>query len=145
LKNCKRRSGPEQVTLAHRTTGGEMSRGSGRTAIADTDAFASGGEVDTGGEWRTATPVRTKEIPGESQPSEVVKFALTEVATVPRHVPADRVEGVADTAVAGLFVNITLESPSRSGWDSTCGRNDPPEGWLSTEDRWCPVPGVCRW
>jgi hypothetical protein len=55
--------------------------------------------------------VRTKEVTfrGESQPSEVAKFALTEVATVPRHVPADHVEGVADTAVATLFLNITPE------------------------------------
>jgi short subunit dehydrogenase-like uncharacterized protein len=103
---------PEQVTLAHRITGGVgLSRGSGRTAIANADAFASGGEIYNGGEWRTETPVRTKEVtfPGESQPSEVAKFALTEVATVPRHVPADHVEGVADIAVATLFLNITPE------------------------------------
>jgi short subunit dehydrogenase-like uncharacterized protein len=103
---------PEQVTLAHRLTGGVgFSRGSGRTAIANVDAFVSGGVVYTGGEWRTDTPVRTKEVvfPAESQPSEVVKFALTEVVTVPRHVPADHVEGVADAAVATLFVTITPE------------------------------------
>jgi short subunit dehydrogenase-like uncharacterized protein len=103
---------PEQVTLAHRITGGVgMSRGSGRTAIANADAFVSGGEVFTGGEWRTGTAARTKEVtfPGESQPSEVMKFALTEVVTVPRHVRADHVEGVADTEVATLLANITPE------------------------------------
>jgi short subunit dehydrogenase-like uncharacterized protein len=102
---------PEQVTLVHRVTGGGFSRGSGRTAIANADAFVSGGVVYTGGEWRTDVPVRTKEVvlPGESQPSEVVKFALTEVVTVPRHVPADHVEGVADAALATLFVTITPE------------------------------------
>jgi short subunit dehydrogenase-like uncharacterized protein len=103
---------PEQVTLAHRVTGGAgFSRGSGRTAIANADTFASGGVAYTGGQWRTDMPARTKEVvfPGESQPSEVVKFALPEVATVPRHVPADHVEGVADSEVAMLFANFTSD------------------------------------
>lgn len=103
---------PEQVTLAHRITGGTgISRGSGRTAVANADTFASGGEIYTRGGWRTGTPARTTKVtfPGDSQPSEVVKFALTEVVTVPRHVPADHVEGVADTEIATLFLNITTE------------------------------------
>ncbi|WP_454197213.1 saccharopine dehydrogenase NADP-binding domain-containing protein [Nocardia sp. Marseille-Q1738] len=103
---------PEHVTLAHRITGGTgISRGSGRTAVANADAFTSGGEVYTRGGWRTETPARTTKVtfPGDAQPSDVVKFALTEVVTVPRHVPADHVEGVADTEIATLFVNITAE------------------------------------
>ncbi|WP_039804495.1 saccharopine dehydrogenase NADP-binding domain-containing protein [Nocardia araoensis] len=103
---------PEQVTLAHRHTGGAViSRGSGRTAIANADAFTSGGPIFTDGAWRTDLPARTTELtfPGTVRPVQVVKFALTEVITVPRHVPADHVEGVAETEVAALFADLTPE------------------------------------
>ncbi|WP_159839911.1 saccharopine dehydrogenase NADP-binding domain-containing protein [Nocardia sp. CY41] len=103
---------PRQVTLAHRHTGGAViSRGSGRTAIANADVFASGGVVFTGGTWRTDVPARTTEItfPGVPQPVRVVKFALTEVLTIPRHVPADHIEAVAEAEVAALFAGLTPE------------------------------------
>ncbi|MGY2151447.1 hypothetical protein ACW9HM_18430 [Nocardia gipuzkoensis] len=103
---------PCQVTLAHRHTGGAViSRGSGRTAVANAGAFASGGEIFTGGAWRDDVPARTTALtfPGAPQPVEVVKFALTEVVTVPRHVPAEHVEAVAEAEVAALFADLGAE------------------------------------
>ncbi|MGK8524395.1 saccharopine dehydrogenase NADP-binding domain-containing protein [Nocardia asteroides] len=101
---------PRQVTLAHRLTGnGVLSRGSGRTAVANGSSWAGGGAIFTDGAWRTGIPARTTKVtfPGATHPTEVVRFALTEVVTVPRHVPADHVEGVVEAEVAALFTDLT--------------------------------------
>jgi short subunit dehydrogenase-like uncharacterized protein len=102
----------ESVTLAHRITGGTgISRGSGRTALANAEWWADGGLIYTSGDWRTGTSAQTREVtfPGQSRPTEVVKFASAEVVTVPRHIRANHVEGVAEAALAAVFGGFTPE------------------------------------
>jgi short subunit dehydrogenase-like uncharacterized protein len=102
----------EYVVVAHRfaDTGG-LSRGSGRTAVANTEMFKDGGVIWTNGEWRADTPARCTSIlfPGTTEPLPVVKFALPEIATIPRHIRARHVEGVAEAELVAGFAGITPE------------------------------------
>jgi short subunit dehydrogenase-like uncharacterized protein len=114
----------QDVVVAHRTTGSAgLSRGSGRTALANSDLFTGGGLSFSDGEWRAGVPGRHTSItfPSEPAPSPVLKFAMPEVATIPRHVPARHVEGVADAALAGIFAAITPELVERLPTDPVQG------------------------
>lgn len=102
----------DEVVLVHRLSGlGALSRGSGRTALANLEFFATGGPVYLDGEWRPDEPARTTSyrLPGATEPVPVVKFGVPEIATVPRHVAARRVEAVTTAEVAGLFSSVTPE------------------------------------
>jgi short subunit dehydrogenase-like uncharacterized protein len=101
----------DEIVLAHRFTGPTgLSRGSGRTGLANLDLFRSGGLVHTGGRFADA-PVRTSSLlfPGDQEPSPVAKFALPEIATIPRHVTAGHVEAVGEADVVALFAAVTPE------------------------------------
>lgn len=100
------------VVVAHRTTGSAgLSRGSGRTSLANLATFVGGGVVHVDGEWRDDVPSTRTSVtfPGDVAPSPVVRFAMPEIATIPRHVRARHVEGVSDAALAALFTALTPE------------------------------------
>jgi short subunit dehydrogenase-like uncharacterized protein len=88
-----------------------LSRGSGRTALANLDSFADGGLSYQDGRWRAGTPTKCTSFtyPGSAEPSPVVKFALPEIATIPRHVSARHIEAVADAELATRFAAVTPE------------------------------------
>lgn len=87
------------------------SRGTLRSALANLAAFTTGGDVYDRGQWRPDTSARRTSMtfPGSPDPVPVVKFALPGVVTVPRHVPAHRVEGVARAELVAAFSSITAD------------------------------------
>ncbi|HLT59732.1 MAG TPA: saccharopine dehydrogenase NADP-binding domain-containing protein [Microlunatus sp.] len=96
------RLGPlAEITISHFLSGGGYSRGSLRSAADTLEAIRSGGLGYVDGEWRTGIPARTTLItrPGESAPTAMVKVPLSEVITIPRHVPVRRVESLVEAAV----------------------------------------------
>lgn len=101
----------EAVTIAVDLTSGmaSPSRGTLRSALANLEAFTTGGEIYDRGEWRPDAQVRhtSMSLPGNPEPVPVVKFALPAVATVPRHLPADWVEGVARAELVAAFSSVT--------------------------------------
>ncbi|XTP37521.1 saccharopine dehydrogenase NADP-binding domain-containing protein [Mycobacterium sp. TJFP1] len=101
----------DTVTLVHRISGGVgISRGSGRTALANKDSwFRPLTYVE--GQWRSDTPEKATAFtfPGDSAPSEVIVSALTEIVTVPRHVRANYVQGLAEPALTAMFANVTSD------------------------------------
>jgi short subunit dehydrogenase-like uncharacterized protein len=102
----------EDVVVAHRSVGSPgLSRGSGRSALANSEIFANGGLSYEDGEWRTGIPAKCTSVtfPGSPGPSPVTKFAMPEVVTIPRHVDARHVEGVTDAELAARFTAITPE------------------------------------
>jgi short subunit dehydrogenase-like uncharacterized protein len=102
------RIGPlQEITTAHKIVGGGgMSRGSLRSLLETVEVLKSGGLSYEDGEWLTDTPTRRTSIvfPGDSEPIPVVKFALQEVITVPRHVRVRHVQGLAE---AGLSTRLS--------------------------------------
>jgi short subunit dehydrogenase-like uncharacterized protein len=103
------RVGPvaEVVTTHLISGGGGMSRGSLRSFAAAAATFASGGLEYRDGRWRPGAPGRrTITGPDGVAPLEVVRFPMVEVVTVPRHVPAGRVEGLVDAALGDRFAAL---------------------------------------
>lgn len=102
-----------EVVVSHFIAGGGgMSRGSLRSLLSTAESLRDGGLVYDGGQWRAGAPPRhvTVTIPGNAEPTEVVRIPLTEVVTIPRHVQVGYLEGVADTAmVAPLATPLTTE------------------------------------
>jgi short subunit dehydrogenase-like uncharacterized protein len=98
------RVGPvEEITSTHVIAGGGgMSRGSLRSVVETIDAIKAGGLAYDGGEWRAGTPARHTSItlPGDSEATSVVKFPLSEVVTIPRHVHVRYIEGLAEAALS---------------------------------------------
>jgi short subunit dehydrogenase-like uncharacterized protein len=103
----------EQVSIAVDLAGGASSpsRGTLRSVLASLETFTSGGEVYDRGQWRADTPARCTSMvfPGSPQPARTVKFALPGVVTVPRHVSANWVEGVARAELVDAFGSVTPE------------------------------------
>ncbi|MET0234912.1 MAG: saccharopine dehydrogenase NADP-binding domain-containing protein [Kibdelosporangium sp.] len=104
----------KDVVVAHQFTGGALSRGSARTALANAEMFTSGGLTYTDGKWQNGIPLRHPELvfPGDDEPTHVVRFPLPEIATIPRHVPTAHVEGVAGE---GQFAALTALTPDMLG------------------------------
>jgi short subunit dehydrogenase-like uncharacterized protein len=99
------RVGPAaEITSTHLITGGGgMSRGSLRSFAAAAETFASGGLEYGAGGWRPGGPGRRTVTGPDGAPLEVTRFPMVEVVTVPRHVPARRVEGLVDAALGDRF------------------------------------------
>ncbi|MDN3355220.1 saccharopine dehydrogenase NADP-binding domain-containing protein [Actinomadura sp. DC4] len=101
------RLGPlEEIVTAHLIAGsGRLSRGSLRSLLETAETLWSGGLGYEDGAWHPTAAARrtTMRFPGGSSEVPVVRFALQEVVTVPRHVDVRRVEGVADAALAARF------------------------------------------
>jgi hypothetical protein len=83
-----------------------MSRGSLRSFAAAAATFASGGLDYRDGRWRPGEPARRWITGPDGAPLEVARFPMVEVVTVPRHVPAGRVEGLVDAALADRFAAL---------------------------------------
>jgi short subunit dehydrogenase-like uncharacterized protein len=94
-----------------RGSGAPPTRGTLRSVIANRDAFAGGGLAYADGSWSPGLPARraTLTFPGEPRPAPVVRFALPGVITIPRHVPARHLEGLAKAELAALFSAATTE------------------------------------
>lgn len=104
------RVGPvESLTTAHRIVGGGgMSRGSLRSVLETAETLRSGGLVYEDGTWHPPGPPARRTamaFPGSPEEVPVVRFALQEVVTVPRHVDVRRVEGVAEAALSARFTS----------------------------------------
>ncbi|HVV12967.1 NAD(P)H-binding protein [Amycolatopsis sp.] len=91
----------DELRLVHETTGSALSRGSGRTALANLDSFTGGGLVYVDGTWR-------RDVPREDPPG-LTRFAMPEIITVPRHVRARRVEAFGKSALLRRFTAVTPE------------------------------------
>ena len=91
----------EEITLCHFIVGGGSSRGSLRSVVDTIDAIKAGGLSYDDGDWRIGTPARHASVtlPGASQPTEVMKFPVTEIVTIPRHTQVRHVEGLVDAAL----------------------------------------------
>lgn len=78
--------------------GGGPSRGSLRSILATIESVRAGGLAYHEGDWRPDIPARHRTItlPGEPEPTPVVRFPLPEVVTVPRHVAVRHMEGLAE-------------------------------------------------
>jgi short subunit dehydrogenase-like uncharacterized protein len=92
-------------------SGGAPSRGTLRSALANIDTFTAGGLGYVDGQWDLDIAARRTSmmLPISAQPVAVVKFPLPGVVTVPRHVPARRVEGVTSKALVDAFAAVTPE------------------------------------
>jgi len=103
----------EEVTIALDLAGSATgpSRGTLRSALANLDTLTTGGEVYDRGKWRLDAPVRRTSLvfPRDSSPSPVARFAVPGVFTVPRHLAANWVEGVARPELVAAFGSVTPE------------------------------------
>ncbi|MGW0810334.1 saccharopine dehydrogenase family protein [Nonomuraea sp. NPDC002799] len=92
----------EEIISTHRVVGGgAMSRGSLRSLVETIDAIKAGGITYYDGDWRAGVPARHTSIrlPGESEATPVMAFPVSEVVTIPRHVPLRHVEGLTEAAL----------------------------------------------
>jgi short subunit dehydrogenase-like uncharacterized protein len=94
-----------------RVDGSTPSRGTLRSAFASRDTFLDGGLGYAGGRWDSAIPARHSSmmLPLSGRVVPVVKFPLPAVVTIPRHVRANRVEGVASQALATGLAGVSTE------------------------------------
>jgi short subunit dehydrogenase-like uncharacterized protein len=99
----------EEIVVSHFIVGGGYSRGSLRSAVDTIDAIKAGGLSYDDGDWRTGTPARHASVtlPDAPQPTAVVKLPLSEVVTIPRHIPVRHVESLVDAAL-GAQLNTPL-------------------------------------
>ncbi|MEU7872846.1 saccharopine dehydrogenase NADP-binding domain-containing protein [Dactylosporangium sp. NPDC049140] len=91
----------EEITVSHFIVGGGSSRGSLRSVVETIDVIKAGGLSYDDGDWRTGTPARHASVtlPGASQPTEVMKFPIAEVVTIPRHTQVRHVESLVGAAL----------------------------------------------
>jgi hypothetical protein len=104
------------ITVVHRNFGGSaLSRGSGRTALANIESFTNGGLVYQDREWHAEMPVKTSSVifPGDTERSPVVKFAMPEIVTIPRHIHTWHLEALAEAHTVQLFAGVTPELVER--------------------------------
>jgi short subunit dehydrogenase-like uncharacterized protein len=94
-----------EVLTAHRITGSlGMSRGSMRSLFGTVDVLESGGFAYEDGEWRNDVRPRVTSMtfPGGAS-SPVIRFALQEPISVPRHLKVAHVQGFVDEELAQQF------------------------------------------
>jgi short subunit dehydrogenase-like uncharacterized protein len=89
--------------------GAPPTRGTLRSALANLDTFTSGGLGYEDGRWHQDIPARRTSMTFPADTAPVVKFPLPAVVTVPRHVPASRVEGLARSELVAGFAGVTPE------------------------------------
>lgn len=99
------------VTVADLRIPSGASRGTARMALNSVEEFKGGGLTYTGGEWLAGPRAQTSAMtpPGDAEPIPVVQFPLPGVITVPRHIPAQQVEGVIRAETAAIFTSVTAE------------------------------------
>lgn len=108
------RLGPvEEIVTTHLITGGGgMSRGSLRSVAETIGTIRAGGLTYHDGAWRTGQPAARARIrlPGQEETIPVMPFPVAEVVTIPRHVRAGYVAGLAEAALGDrLGVPLTPE------------------------------------
>ncbi|MEO3754342.1 saccharopine dehydrogenase NADP-binding domain-containing protein [Streptomyces sp. B6B3] len=107
----------ESLTIADLRLPGGVSRGTARTALANRRLWGRDGGLHwVDGAWHRGTVARCETVPvpevgaeGERGELKVAPFALPGIVTVPRHVPARRVEAVMRAEVAPLFTALSEE------------------------------------
>ncbi|MFC5754734.1 saccharopine dehydrogenase NADP-binding domain-containing protein [Actinomadura rugatobispora] len=101
----------EEVLAGHLVTGASgMSRGSLRSLSGTADVLRTGGLAYEKGEWRGDAEPRLTAIDFPGRPgTPVIRFALQEVVTVPRHLDVTRVQGFAEAGLAELFATTVSE------------------------------------
>jgi short subunit dehydrogenase-like uncharacterized protein len=99
------------IALDLARSGAAPSRGTLRSALANLDTFAGGGLTYRDGDWLPDVPARSTSVafPGGPGPVPAARFPLPGVATVPRHVHAQHVEGVVRTELVAAFSTVTPE------------------------------------
>ncbi|MTE11184.1 saccharopine dehydrogenase NADP-binding domain-containing protein [Nocardia aurantiaca] len=108
---AERLTGPVGFVISHHSrSGGDGSRGSAKTILASLDWFRAGGWHYVEGEFRTG-PVDPAPMlyPGDTEPTEVAKFAFPAVLTIPRHTDAAAVTGAVDSVFRSTITGLTPE------------------------------------
>jgi short subunit dehydrogenase-like uncharacterized protein len=104
----------DEIAVTHVIAGGGgPSRGSLRSLLATADAIAAGGLTYHDGAWHRGMAARRTSVtlPGATEPMPVAGLPLSEVVTIPRHVPVRYVESLVDAALrARLSVPLTAET-----------------------------------
>ena len=102
----------------------QLSRGAGlpsggtlRSALANAESFGGGGVSYLDGQWLGGVPARRAVMGFGAEPTPVAPFALPAVVTVPRHVEARYVGGLAPADLATQFVAVTPELAEIRGGD----------------------------
>lgn len=104
------RVGPvRELVVGVDLAGGNPSRGTLRSALANLDTFTTGGLGYADGRWARDIPGTRTSMAFLGEQVPVVKFPLPAVVTVPRHVRAARVEGVARQDLVAAFAGVTPE------------------------------------
>ncbi|MEV6409577.1 MULTISPECIES: saccharopine dehydrogenase NADP-binding domain-containing protein [Streptomyces] len=107
------RTGPvEELTVAYRVGEFDMTRGTIRSAV---EMIRSGDVVYEDGQWRAGgIPAKRTSFayPGDLEESPTLRWPGAEVITVPRHVPARRVEVIMDAAAFTPEMSALLQSPA---------------------------------
>jgi len=131
----------EQLTIAYRTAGFGVTRGTMHSAL---EILSGGDLVYEDGTWRPAGPIgRAGSVvfPGESSPALTMRFPGGEMVTVPRHVKTQRLEVLMDARsfVPGPLARLApgmapgmgalLRTPARALLDRVIDRlpEGPPE------------------
>jgi len=95
-------AGVDELTIAHRISRpGGLTRGSARTALANLDLFTA---------TEPAKPTMT--FP-DGETVVMVGIGLSELATLPRHIEANRIVALVEAEVAALFASVTPELVER--------------------------------
>ncbi|MFG2019455.1 saccharopine dehydrogenase NADP-binding domain-containing protein [Actinomadura geliboluensis] len=100
----------DEVLTGHSAVGGGgMSRGSMRSLLGTADVVKSGGLAYEGGDWRADAPPRLAELefPGQGAVA-MSRFALPEIASIPRHVRVENVQGFVEADLAARFSGATV-------------------------------------
>jgi short subunit dehydrogenase-like uncharacterized protein len=118
-----------EITTIHLVNGGGgPSRGSLRSVLDSLDVIKAGGLTYQDGDWEPSiAPTRTSFTPpGHKDATALAPFPLTEVITIPRHVPVRRVQGLVEAEIGArlsapippeLIQNLP-EGPSQEARDS---------------------------
>lgn len=131
----------ERLTIAYRTAGFGVSRGTMHSAL---EILSGGDLVYEDGAWKVAGPMgRAGSVvwPGESGPAPTMRFPGGEIVTVPRHVKTQRLEVLMDarsfvpgplgklTPVMAPGLGALLRTPARGLLDRVIDRlpEGPPE------------------
>ncbi|MGX1811257.1 saccharopine dehydrogenase NADP-binding domain-containing protein [Nocardia sp. NPDC055321] len=107
---ARRVQGPAELVLSHLSrSGGNGSKGSAKTVLANRDWFIGGGYHYENGALRVGAATRHPEMtfPGETAPTPVVKFPQSSVLTIPRHSAVAYVAGAVAASINAHLSGFT--------------------------------------
>ncbi|MGW2664387.1 saccharopine dehydrogenase NADP-binding domain-containing protein [Nocardia tengchongensis] len=108
-----RLAGPVELVVTHRSrSGGNGSKGSAKTVLANLDWFRNGGWHYETGELRTGAAARHRELtfPGDATPTAVTKSPQSAVLTIPRHTDVTYVAGAIELAYHANLSGFTSDA-----------------------------------